>query len=253
MLELVDTHCHLNDDQFRNDLDEVIKRAKDNNIEVIIMGYDESSSYEAVRIANSYPNCYAAIGLQPQEKKPDNLDFILRLVQDKKVVCIGEIGLDLYWPDNDPLDLQVKFFRKQLEIAIKYSLPVSIHARNAINEVLSVVNEFKGQVKGVLHCFTEDIIMANKIIEAGLYLGIGGVITYKKTDLFKAAIKEVPLSCIVLETDAPYLPPQKYRNLRRNEPSFITEVAKEIASIKEITLEEVVKATTKNAKELFKI
>ncbi len=253
MLGLVDTHCHLNSDQFRTDLDEVIKRAKDNNIKVIIMGYDESSSYEAVKIANSYPNCYAAIGLQPQEKKPDNLDFIENLVQDKKVVCIGEIGLDLYWPDNDPLDLQIKFFKKQLEMAVKYNLPVSIHARNAINEVLGVVNEFKGQVKGVLHCFTEDIKMASKIIEAGLYLGVGGVITYKKTDLFKEAIKDVPLSCIVLETDAPYLPPQKYRSLRRNEPSFITEVAKEIASIKEITLEEVVKATTKNAKELFKI
>lgn len=254
MSKIIDTHCHLNDPKLASDLDRIITDAKANHIEsIIVMGYDEASSKKTIEIANQYPECYAAIGLQPQEKKPENLLWLRNLITSNKVVCIGEIGIDLYWPDNDPLEIQAKFFREQLTLAVEFNLPVSIHARNAIDEVLAIIREFKGQVKGVIHCFTEDLTKAEAIIKDGLYLGIGGVLTYKNAKDLKEVIKVIDLKHIVLETDAPYLCPLKYIKNKLNEPAYLYSVAEEIAMLKNISVDEVIKITSENARKLFRI
>lgn len=252
MIKLIDTHCHLNDKAFLNDVSEVIKRAHESGVyKMLVMGVCEKSSFVARKLADQFDGVYALAGFQPQETPyPHNLDFITTLVTSDKVVGIGEIGIDLYWKDNKPLAAQKDLFIKQLELAKKHNLPVSIHARSAIHEVVSILKNYP-TLKGVIHCFTEGVSEAKAVLGLeNFYFGIGGVITYKNAVSLKEAIKIIPLSRIVLETDAPYLAPQLYRG-KRNEPSFLVEVAQELARLKNTTLENVAQTTTSNACFIF--
>lgn len=278
-MKLIDTHCHLNFQAFEKDYIEVIKRSLDNDIKAIInIGTRFDNSKKAVEIAEEfdkvYPKLsekcgvYAAIGFHPdhlleiEESQIQNeIKKFKTLVDNPKVVAIGEIGLDNYYfssgrlPDSKASRKKADtIFEAFLNLAIEVNLPVIIHSRDAEEETLNFLNEYSGKLskKGAVHCFSGSLGFAKKIIDLGFYIGFTGIITYPKTDELKKVVEEIPLSRILVETDAPFLAPQKYRG-KRNEPLYVYEVIKEIANIKKIPLKEVSLVTTNNAKKLFGI
>ena len=249
---LIDTHCHLNDEVFKNNIDEVISRAKIRGItKIIVIGYNKVSSLEAVRIANMYDNIYASIGIHPSDvqKEDNDLSWIYELAKDKKVVAIGEIGLDYYW-DKSYNDLQIEWFKKQIEIAKELDLPIIVHCRDASQDCFNIVKEY-GSGKGVIHCYSGSFEMAKEYIKLGYYLGIGGVVTFKNSHLGET-IERIGISHIVSETDAPYLAPVPYRG-KTNEPAYIYEIVQKISEVVGLNFEEVEKRLEENTYKLFKI
>lgn len=249
---LIDTHCHLNDEVYKNNIDEVISRAKIRGItKIIVIGYNKVSSLEAVRIANMYDNIYASIGIHPSDvqKEDNDLSWIYELAKDKKVVAIGEIGLDYYW-DKSYNDLQIEWFKKQIEIAKDLDLPIVVHCRDASQDCFNIVKEY-GSGKGVIHCYSGSFEMAKEYIKLGYYLGIGGVVTFKNSHLGET-IERIGISYIVSETDAPYLAPVPYRG-KTNEPAYIYEIVQKISEVVGLNFEEVEKRLEENTYKLFKI
>ena len=249
---LIDTHCHLNDEVFKNNIDEVISRAKIRGItKIIVIGYNKVSSLEAVRIANMYDNIYASIGIHPSDvqKEDNDLSWIYELAKDKKVVAIGEIGLDYYW-DKSYNDLQIEWFKKQIEIAKELDLPIIVHCRDASQDCFNIVKEY-GSGKGVIHCYSGSFEMAKEYIKLGYYLGIGGVVTFKNSHLGET-IERIGISHIVSETDAPYLAPVPYRG-KTNEPAYIYEIVQKIGEVVGLNFEEVEEKLEENTYKLFKI
>ena len=249
---LIDTHCHLNDEVFKNNIEEVITRAKIRGItKIIVIGYNKVSSYEAVRIANMYDDIYASIGIHPSDvqKEGNDLSWIYELAKNKKVVAIGEIGLDYYW-DKSYNDLQIEWFKKQIEIAKDLDLPIIVHCRDAIQDCFNIVKEY-GSGKGVIHCYSGSFEMAKEYIKIGYYLGIGGVVTFKNSHLGET-IKKIGISHLVSETDAPYMAPVPYRG-KTNEPAYIYEIVQKISEVVGLNFEEVEKKLEENTYNLFKI
>lgn len=251
---MLDTHAHLQDRVFQPDQDTVIKRALTAGIQYIItVGYDYISSQEAVALTLRQPQVFAAIGVHPHDASAwqENTGELLAILgQQKKVVAIGEIGLD-YHRDLSPRDIQKKVFTAQLELARKISLPVIIHSREAGEEVLDLIKEFPG-LTGVVHCFSGTLLTARKLIELGWYLGITGAVTFPKATDLQDVVRGIPLERLLLETDSPYLAPQLHRG-QRNEPSYLGEVAAAVAKLKNIEVAVVAEQTTANAKKLFKL
>lgn len=251
---MIDTHCHFNDEAYFNDLDLVINKALDNDVKkLIIVGFDNQTIERAIKITNDYECCYLAIGYHPEVANDINEEDLIKLEQliiKNKPVAIGEIGLDYYWV-KDNKDKQKWLFRKQIELAKKYNLPIIIHSRDAIADTLEIVKEFDG-IKGVMHAYSGSLEMAKEFIKKGFYLGIGGVITFNNAKSLKEVVMNIDLSKILLETDCPYLTPVPFRG-KRNESSYIPLIAKKIAEIKEITIEEVSNITDENVKTLFNI
>ena len=249
---MIDTHIHLNDEAYNECLDEIIKEA--NNVGVnkmIVMGCDYLTSKKAIEIANKYENIYAMIGLHPSEveKETDkDLNWLKELLNNDKVIGIGEIGLDLYWT-KEYKDLQIELFEKQLQLALEYNLPICIHSRDAIELTYQILS--KNKYKGIIHCYSGSLEMANKFIKLGYLIGIGGVVTFKNTNL-KEVVKNLPLTSIVTETDGPYLAPTPYRG-KLNKPEYIKLVVDEIANLKEISVQEVEKQVDKNVFDLLGI
>ena len=250
----VDTHSHLNFPDFSEDYPDVIARAKKAGITVILnVGADLSTSKRAIELAQKEKICYAAVGIHPTSAnnlKDEDYQELEELAQKKKVVAIGEIGLD-YFHNSTPKEIQKRSFEMQILLAKKLNLPVIIHNRDAHQDVLAVLKE-KEVKKGVMHCFSGDINLAQKVLSLGLHISFTGNLTYKKNEDLRAVAKEIPLKKLLLETDCPYLPPQPRRG-KRNEPGFLTYTAEELAKIKGISLEELGEITTKNAKGLFGI
>jgi TatD DNase family protein len=253
---LIDTHSHIYLPEFDNDLDDVIKRAVDEGIgKIILPNIDSSSISRLHKTADNYPDyCVPLMGLHPTSVKEDFEVEIERIFdQFKKYPYkgIGEIGIDLYW-DKTYLKEQVYVFEKQLMYAIQNDLPVVIHARNSFEEIFLSISKphFKG-LKGIFHAFTGNIEQAEFITDLGFKIGIGGILTYKKSGLDET-VKSIDLEQIVLETDSPYLPPVPNRG-KRNESSFVKFSAAKLAEIKNVTIEEVFRITTKNAREIFRI
>ena len=243
---IVDTHCHLSKKDYNN-LDEVIK-----NIDgiIIISGCDDETNGEVIEIVNKYETVYGTLGIHPEEidKLTDNsFEFIERNLNNPKIVAIGEIGLDYYWNKENKKEQQ-KVFRKQLEIAKKYNIPVVVHSRDAIEDTYNILKDYK--LKGDIHCFGSSLEMANKFIKLGYKIGIGGVLTFKNSLKLKEVVKNISLDSILLETDSPFLSPEPFRG-KKNEPKNVEYVAKKIAELKNISFEEVVDITTSNAKSLF--
>lgn len=243
---IIDTHCHLSKKDYNN-LDEVIK-----NIDgiIIISGCDDETNREVIEIVNKYETVYGTLGIHPEEidKLTDNsFEFIERNLNNPKIVAIGEIGLDYYWNKENKQEQQ-KVFRKQLEIAKKYNIPVVVHSRDAIEDTYNILKDYK--LKGDIHCFGSSLEMANKFIKLGYKIGIGGVLTFKNSLKLKEVVKNISLDSILLETDSPYLSPEPFRG-KKNEPKNVEYVAKKIAELKNISFEEVVDITTSNAKSLF--
>jgi len=253
-MKLVDTHAHIYLNDFRNDLDEVIIRAKEKGISAILMpAIDSSTHCDMLQTEEAFPEfCISMMGLHPCSVK-DDYQTELTAAQDylskRKFAAIGETGLDFYW-DISFKSQQYDALQQQIGWALQYDMPVVIHSRNSTDECIKVVEDNQdGKLKGVFHCFSGTTYQARKIIEAGFYLGIGGVLTYKNSGLDKV-IEEIDLNSIVLETDAPYLAPVPYRG-KRNECSYITNVTEKLAEIKKTTVEEIANITTRNAEKLF--
>jgi TatD DNase family protein len=251
---MIDTHAHLQDQVFRPDQDTVFKRAFAAGIHhIIIVGYDYHSSQEAVALADRQEQVFAAVGIHPHDAATwqENTGVLLTaLCQQRKVVAIGEIGLD-YYRNLSPREIQKKVFATQLELARKMSLPVIIHSRDAGDEILEFIKDFPG-LTGVVHCFSGTLLTARKLNELGWYIGITGAVTFPKATGLQEVVRGIPLEWLLLETDAPYLAPQSHRG-QRNEPGYLGEVAAVIATLKNIEVSVVAQQTTINAQKLFRL
>ena len=249
---MIDTHVHLNDQAYSENLDQIINDAINVGVnKMIVIGYDRNSSIKAVEIAKKYNTIYAMVGLHPSDvnKETDlELNWLKELLKEEKVIGIGEIGLDLYWT-KDFKDLQISFFEKQLQMSLEYNLPICIHSRDAIELTYQILSQNK--YRGIIHCYSGSLEMANKFIKLGYLLGIGGVVTFKNTNL-KEVVKNIPLEVIVTETDGPYLAPTPFRG-KLNKPEYIRLVVDEIANLKEISPLEVEKQIDKNVYNLLGI
>ena len=244
---MIDTHCHLED--FEN-VDEVIKKM-DNHI-IIVSGTNDETNLNVIKLCNKYENVYGTIGIHPEDidKLSENSFKILEdNITNKKIVGIGEIGLDYYW-NKENREEQKELLTKQLDLAQKYNKCVLIHSRDAINDTYEILKNYK--IKMDIHCFSGSLEMANKFIELGAVLGIGGVVTFKNSKKLQEVVTNVDLKHLVLETDSPYLAPEPLRGTK-NEPYNVYYVAKKIAELKGITIDEVLSQTTINACHQFDI
>ncbi len=254
---LIDSHAHLDVEEFSQDLDEVIDRAKQEKIEnIITVGVDLQSSIRAVEIANKYEGIYAGVGFHPhnaKRAKEEHMKELVSLASDKKVVAWGEIGLD-FFKNYSPVDLQKKIFEEQLRIAAELDLPVIIHDRNAHEEVFSILEKMtkKYKLRGVIHCFSGDTELAKRFIQIGFYISIPGTVTYKKASKIRRVVSEIPLEHMLIETDCPFLTPYQRRG-QRNEPAFVRFVAQEISLIKGLNFDSVSEKISDNTKKLFRI
>lgn len=250
---IFDSHAHYDDARFDECRDEILGQMQKNNVcGIINCGTDIDTSLFAISLANKYDFVYAAVGYHP-ESVDNGTCFderqMLKLIKEKKVVAIGEIGLDYYW-DTTFKENQIEIFERQLLFAAAHSLPVIIHDREAHADTLQLIKKHKP--KGVLHCFSGSVEMAKEVVGLGLYIGVGGVVTFKNSKKIVEVIKEIPLERILLETDAPYLAPEPFRG-KLNRSDYIEFVAKRIAEIKNVDYEQVLLQTTENTKKLFNI
>ncbi|HMU08914.1 MAG TPA: TatD family hydrolase [Ferruginibacter sp.] len=251
---LIDTHCHLYVNSFKQDITEVMRRANDAGVQKFYLpAIDSSETENMLGLEAAYPGkCFAMMGLHPcsvKENYPDELDLVKGWLSKRKFAAVGEIGLDFYW-DKTFAEQQYTAFRMQIEWGLQYNLPIVIHTRNAMQETIDVVKEYTNKgVRGIFHCFGGSGIYAKQITDMGFYLGIGGVLTYKKSGLAEV-LANIDLKHIVLETDAPYLTPVPFRG-KRNESSYLKYVVEKLAEIKNIPVEEVAAITGNNAQKIF--
>lgn len=257
MIQLIDTHSHLYDEAFDEDIDIVINNALEKGVTKIILPAIDSSTIERQKkLSASYPDIfYQMIGVHPTSIKEDyrkELDVVYNEISTNadSYLAIGEIGLDYYWDTTFAHEQQTALIT-QIEWANKYQKPVALHVRNAYTEMFEVLEKHSVDRRGVLHCFSGTLSDAKKAVDMGYMLGIGGVVTFKKNELAKI-VAELPLQNILLETDAPYLAPTPYRG-KRNESAYVLNVAQMVAEIKNTSLEQVAEATLQNAIELFGI
>ena len=253
---LTDTHTHLYYETDEEKLAELMQRCFDNKVERLFLpNVDVASIAKIEHLVKKYPsNCFAMAGLHPCDVKEDYelvLDEICQSMVDRDIYAIGEIGIDLHW-DKTTLDIQKVAFKEQIKWAKDMELPIVIHCREAFDEIFEVLEAEKGaDLRGILHCFTGNTDQAFQAIELGFHLGIGGVVTYKKSGLDEV-LKHIPLEKIVLETDSPYLAPVPFRG-KPNESSYLLHIAERVAEIYQISLEEVAEVTTANSRHIFNI
>ncbi len=251
---MIDSHAHMDMEEFERDRAEVIDRAfKGGLTHILTVGIDLDSSIAAQKLSQQYEVIYSAVGYHPHNaNRCDSrvLDELARITSKPGVVAWGEIGLD-FFRLHSSTDEQLKSFSLQLEIANDLSMPVIIHDREAHNDVLAILKKMgKGEKKGVIHCFSGDIDLAEAFMELGYYISIPGTVTYKKATLVKEVASHIPLERMLIETDSPFLAPMPKRG-KRNEPLFVTYTAQEIARLRNIEFEEVAATTAQNAKVLF--
>ena len=251
---IIDTHMHIFEKKYDEIREDVINEALEFDVKkMIAVGYDYKSSLKALELANSYDFIYCAVGLHPSEahkEEDEQLSWIYKLAENKKVIAIGEIGLDYYW-DKTYIDIQKKMFEKQINIAKDLNLPIIIHNRESTKDCYDILKKYQG-VSGVLHCYSASLEMAREFIKLGYYLGIGGVLTFKNSKEIKRVVKEIDLEYLLSETDSPYLTPVPFRG-QINHPGYTKFVVEEISRIKNMPLEEVKKILYDNAKKLFNL
>ncbi len=253
-MTLIDTHCHLYSEEFSQDIDEVITRSKNLGVQRFYLPAIDSTSHDAMmELAFKYPGtCIPMMGLHPcyvKENYQQELELVEQWLNNKNFVAIGEIGLDFYW-DKTFVTQQYESFEKQMHWAVERKLPIVIHTRNAMQETIDMVKPYAAKgLNGIFHCFGESYEVAKQIIDMGFLLGIGGVLTYKKSGLDET-LKQVDLKYLVLETDAPYLTPVPFRG-KRNESSYLEYIVQKLAEVKNVTVQEVAAITTANAEKIF--
>ncbi len=251
-MRVIDTHAHLDDRAFDKDRPALIAQLHAADIGVITVGSDLDSSREAVRLSERHRSIWATVGVHPHSAKvvtPDVLRDLEELAKSPRVVAIGEIGLD-YYRDLSPRDVQRTVFAAQLELAKKLELPVVLHNRQSTDDLVAILRKAGRSHVGVVHSFLGDSAQAETFLRFGLYLGVGGPLTYLANASLRDAVRQAPLERIVLETDCPYLTPVPHRG-KRNEPAYIELVAAEIARLRGISIDDVRQATTANALRAF--
>lgn len=254
-MELIDTHTHLYSEEFKEDIADVMKRADNASIKQFYLPAIDSATHDAMlELESRYPNkCISMMGLHPcsvMDNWKEELDIVKSWLDKRDFVAIGEIGLDFYW-DKTHIEQQYEAFKLQMQWALERNLPIVIHARESLDECIATVKPFSDKgLKGIFHCFGGTSQQAQAIINLGFYLGIGGVFTFKKANM-PEVLKDISLNHIVLETDAPYLAPVPYRG-KRNESSYLLNIAEALAKAKQISLDEVAEITSSNARKIFK-
>ncbi len=250
---MIDSHCHLNDDKLFFDLDGIIARAKAVGVDTFtVPGYDLASSIRAVEIAKANDNVYALVGIHPHDAitySAEVEDILKNLLNNEKVVGIGEIGLDYHY-DNSPREKQREVFIKQLELAKKANKPVVIHSREAFLETFEIIRDYGKGLKGVFHCFSGSADSAMRVIkELGFYISLGGPVTFKNAKQPLEVAETIPLELLLIETDSPYLTPHPFRG-KQNEPAYLPYIADRIVGIRG---ESIIEMTIANTKKLFEI
>ena len=258
---MIDTHCHLDDEQFAADRAEVVARAAAAGVETMIaIGTTAADSASTLRIAETYPTIYAAVGIHPNscaEAAPGDWDTVVALLDHPRVVALGETGLDRYW-DHAPIELQRDYFDRHLRLSQARDLPVVIHCRDAQADMMPMLREAaaRGPLRAVMHAFSGDAAMAAECLKLGLYVSFAGNSTYtnKKFQSIRDAVISIPADRILIETDSPYLTPEPFRGKqKRNEPAMVAHTAAALAALRVVPLKEFERQTTENAKRLFKI
>ncbi len=252
MLDLTDSHCHLNNADFGTDTDAVVQRAFDAGVKrLVTIGTRLENTAELVALAHKYPNVFATVGVHPEyvsEREVSADEIAQAATSDEKIIALGEAGFDCFY-DPDTKEAQRKLFKNHLIAAQKTGLPVIIHTRCAECDTMDALAEFP-DVTGVLHCFSSNAELAKFGLERGWYLSASGILTFKKAQDIRDIFKDVPLNRLLVETDAPYLAPVPYRG-KRNEPSFVVKTAETLAELKGVSLEDLAKITTENFLTLF--
>ena len=253
MYKIIDTHCHLDMEEFDRDRDEVIKRSLEGGVEAIVIPSTKKSDYDREReLSKEYPIIFYMVGVHPHDAKTadkESYELALEHLKNERCVGVGEIGLDYYY-NHSPKDVQKEVFANFLDIAKEYDVPVSIHCREAEDDLVDILMSKKG-VRGVIHCFTGSERLLEAGLELGLFFGIGGVLTFKNSRL-KDVIHKVPLEFVVFETDAPYLAPVPKRG-KRNEPLYIRYVIEKMAELLDEDREKIAEAGYNNAKSVFSL
>jgi TatD DNase family protein len=257
---MIDTHCHIDGEEFVEDIDEVIARAREAGVQAIgVPGINLQSLDTVISVCKRYPDyCYPMLGLHPEDVKTDWQEVLSQiktyfLQGGVKPIAVGEVGLDFYWSREFEQE-QLLAFEEQVRWAVEWQLPLMIHCRKAQNEMVTILKRYKDQLPGgVFHCFTGNEIEAKELLQFDRFvLGIGGVLTFKKSKLPETLAEVVPLERIVLETDAPYMAPVPMRG-QRNEPAFVAHVCKKLAEVYGVSEETVASVTTANAKRVFRL
>ena len=257
MMEFVDTHAHLNDDKFREDLPEVIERAKSAGVcRILNLGDTMKSSEYAVQLAEEHEELFAGVGIHPEEAyemtSADD-DRIAAWARKPGVAAIGEIGLDYYWEkDPEKRRLQQKIFIRQLDLARQLHLPVCVHDREAHGDTLAILKKEGKGIPGVLHCFSGSLEVAQEALKLGWLIGVDGPLTFKNAARLPEIVQKIPLERILIETDSPYMAPVPMRG-KRNEPSYVRYIAEKLAELRGETLETIAAATTQNAETLYRL
>ena len=251
---MIDTHCHLDGEEFADDLEQVVARAREAGVQAIsVPGIDLKSCATVMALCRRYPDyCFPMLGLHPEEVKDDWKDVLNAIApQLREVVAIGEVGLDFYW-SREFENAQLQAFEEQVRWSVETRLPLMIHCRKAQNELVTILKRYKDDLPGgVFHCFTGNTIEAQELLQFDRFvLGIGGVLTFKKSKLPETLLEAVPLERIVLETDAPYMAPVPMRG-QRNEPAFVAHVMRKLAEVYGVSEETVDEVTTGNVQRIF--
>lgn len=256
MEHIFETHAHYDDEWFHEDREKLLESLPDNGIETVVnIAASLDSIPTTIALAEKYDYIYAAIGVHPSETKDlteENFSIVRQMAQHEKAVAVGEIGLDYYWDETDR-NVQKYWFERQIELARELKKPLVIHSRDAAKDTMDMMKALHTQeMGGVIHCFSNSVEMAREYIKMGFYIGVGGVVTFKNGRTLKETVAYVPLDRIVLETDCPYLAPEPNRG-KRNSSFNLIYVARAIAEIKGISVEEVTAATEENAKKMYRM
>lgn len=253
-MELFDSHTHLMDKKFENEVEEIIKNARNNDVKYMTnIGYDYETSKRAVEVAENHENIYATIGIHPENCNDNEIDtsFIFEFAKSPKVVAIGEVGLDYHY-DNTNKENQKKHFIEQIKIANNLHLPVVIHSRDADMDMLEILKTEKIEKGFVMHCFSSSVEIAKEVLKLGAYISLSGTVTFRNARNLTEVVKITPLDRLLIETDAPYLSPEPNRG-RRNEPAYVKYTAQKVADLKEMSLEALSEKLLENSKKFYNI
>jgi len=253
---LIDSHAHLQDKEFRNDLDKVLARATQAGVEKIVcIGFDYSASQKAVELTRKSQNIYATVGIHPHDAKTlddQTLEKIYNLALNPQVVAIGEIGLD-YYRNLSPVEQQKKAFVEQIKIARELGKPVVIHDRDAHQDVLDIIKKEKAGINGgIMHCYSGHLPLALELIKEGFYISFAGPLTFKNAKKTHEVAQKINIDRVLVETDCPYLTPEPHRG-KRNEPAYVKLVAQKLAELRGMTLEEISRITSANSRRVFRM
>ncbi|KMO87558.1 hydrolase TatD [Megasphaera cerevisiae DSM 20462] len=253
---LFDTHCHVNDEAYTEDRDAMLQRAIDAGVQYMMCpGTDVQTSAEAIALSHQYPQIYAAVGIHPEDAALATTAGLAQLRQwlqtEDKVVAIGEVGLDYHWPEPSH-EIQQDVFIEQVKMAVELDMPIDIHDREAHGDTMDILRQYGKGIRGVFHCYSGSLEMAQELIKMGFYIGFTGTMVFPKSTKLKRIVQELPMDRILIETDCPYLTPPPYRG-RRNEPSYVQYVAGEIARLRDMDLADVQRITLENGRKIFRI